>query len=73
MPFQYELPWGAKVKRHTVFTVSSGVQAWGPPVKTAGTSEILSIEVSFRDGARIQKADSIVQWGVNFLNQRAIQ
>jgi uncharacterized protein len=71
MPFQYELPWGAKVKRHTVFTVSSGVQAWGPPVKTAGTSEILSIEVSFRDGARIQKADSIVQWAVNFQNQIA--
>jgi len=54
MPFQYELPWGTKVKRHTVFIVSSGVQAWGPPVKTAGTSEILSVEVNFQNKAHIQ-------------------
>jgi uncharacterized protein len=51
MPFQYELAWGTKVKRNTVFIVSSGVQAWGPPVKTAGDSEILSIKISFRGAA----------------------
>jgi predicted MPP superfamily phosphohydrolase len=47
MPFQYELAWGTMVKRHTVFVVSSGVQAWGPPVKTAGDSEILSVKINF--------------------------
>jgi uncharacterized protein len=72
MPFQYELAWGTKIKRHTVFTVSSGLQAWGPPVKTAGTSEILSIEINFRDRARIQNTSSIVHWAVNIQNQIAI-
>ena len=47
MPFQYELAWGSMIKRHTAFVVSSGLQAWGPPVKTAGDSEILSVRVSF--------------------------
>ena len=32
MPFQYELPWGTKQKSNTLFIVTSGVQAWGPPV-----------------------------------------
>lgn len=73
MPFQYELPWGTKIKRHTVFTVTSGVQAWGPPVKTAGTSEILSIEISFQNRAYIQNRNSIVRWAVNLLNQRYAQ
>ena len=48
MPFQYELAWGTKAKRNTQFIVSSGVQAWGPPIKTAGDSEILFIKVTFR-------------------------
>ena len=47
MPFRYELAWGKMTKRHTVFIVSSGVQAWGPPVRTAGDSEILSVKVNF--------------------------
>jgi uncharacterized protein len=47
MPYQYELPWGAKLKRHTMFIVTSGVQAWGPPVRTAGLSEIISIRILF--------------------------
>ncbi len=47
MPFQYELAWGTMIKRHTAFIVSSGLQAWGPPVKTAGDSEILSVKVKF--------------------------
>jgi len=48
MPFQYELAWGTMKKRNTIFIVSSGVQAWGPPVKTAGDSEILWVKVTFR-------------------------
>jgi uncharacterized protein len=48
MPFQYELAWGIKLKGNAQFIVSSGVQAWGPPVKTAGDSEILSVNITFR-------------------------
>jgi uncharacterized protein len=48
MPFEYELPWGMKVINDTHFIVSSGIQAWGPPVKTAGDSEILFIRATFR-------------------------
>jgi predicted MPP superfamily phosphohydrolase len=47
MPFEYELAWGTMIRRNTIFIVSSGVQAWGPPVKTAGDSEILSVQVQF--------------------------
>jgi uncharacterized protein len=65
MPFQYELPWGTKVKRHTVFAVSSGIQAWGPPVRTAGMAEILSIEISFHDRAHNQNMHSVVQWAMS--------
>jgi len=52
MPFQYELAWGFMVKRHTTFIVTSGIQAWGPPVKTAGLSEILSIRVTFSNSPK---------------------
>ena len=54
IPFEYELAWGARIKRNTVFIVSSGLQAWGPPVKTAGDSEILSLDVRFAGGPRIK-------------------
>jgi len=47
MPFRYELAWGTMMKRNTLFIVSSGVQAWGPPVKTAGISEILFVKAAF--------------------------
>ncbi len=50
MPFQYELAWGTRIKRNVQFFVSSGVQAWGPPVKTAGNSEILYVKARFRTG-----------------------
>jgi len=46
---QYELSWGYKKKRQTHFFVTSGVQLWGPPVRTVGASEILMITVIFRD------------------------
>ncbi len=45
---QYELSWGYKKKGGTHFFVTSGVQGWGPPVRTAGRSEILVIRVAFR-------------------------
>lgn len=43
----YELSWGYKKKRDTHFFVTSGIQAWGPQVKTAGVSEIMVIHVNF--------------------------
>lgn len=55
MPFLYELPAGAKTKGHTQFIVSSGVQAWGPPVKTAGVSEILLVKVTFKSNSNRPK------------------
>ncbi len=48
MPFEYELAWGMKTMGDSHFIVSSGLQAWGPPVKTAGTSEILLIRAVFQ-------------------------
>ncbi len=47
---RYELSWGYMKKRRTHVFVTSGVQLWGPPVRTAGYSEILDITVVFRDG-----------------------
>jgi uncharacterized protein len=58
MPFQYELAWGTKTKRNTQFIVSSGVQAWGPPVKTAGDSEILFIKATFRSNVDLPRQSS---------------
>jgi predicted MPP superfamily phosphohydrolase len=49
---RYELSWGYLKKRETHFFVTSGVQLWGPPVRTAGYSEILDIKVVFRDGGQ---------------------
>ncbi len=46
---QYELSWGYKKKGGTHVFVSSGVQVWGPRVRTVGDSEILLIRVAFRD------------------------
>jgi predicted MPP superfamily phosphohydrolase len=46
---QYELSWGYKKKGRTHIFVSSGVQLWGPPVRTVGASEILVVDVVFRE------------------------
>ena len=43
----YELSWGYKKIRNTHFFVSSGLRLWGPPVKTAGKSEIILVEIRF--------------------------
>ena len=45
----YELSWGYKLKNRTHVFVTSGIQVWGPPVRTAGVSEILIVNVSFRN------------------------
>jgi uncharacterized protein len=55
MPYEYELPWGLMVKHDTHFIVSSGVQAWGPPVKTSGDSEILFVKVTFRSDTELPR------------------
>ncbi len=45
---EYEIPWGYGVKGKAQIIVTSGVQGWGPPVRTAGASEIVVVRVSFR-------------------------
>jgi predicted MPP superfamily phosphohydrolase len=44
----YELSWGYKKIRNTHFFVTSGLRLWGPPVRTAGKSEIMLIDVNFK-------------------------
>jgi predicted MPP superfamily phosphohydrolase len=43
----YELSWGYKKIRNTHFFVTSGLRLWGPPVKTAGKSEIMLVDIYF--------------------------
>ena len=45
----YELSWGYMKKNHTHFFVTSGLQTWGPRIRTSGVSEIGMINVLFRD------------------------
>lgn len=51
----YELSWGYKKIGNTNVFVTSGVQLWGPPVRTAGYSEILVISVDFVDDVTTEK------------------
>ena len=44
---EYELSWGHKKKGNTHFFVTCGIQGWGPPVRTAGVSEIMLINIDF--------------------------
>ena len=43
----YQLSWGHMKKGNTHFFVTSGIRLWGPPVRTAGKSEIMVIDVEF--------------------------
>jgi len=43
----YELSWGYRKIRNTNFFVTSGLRLWGPPVKTAGKSEIMLVDITF--------------------------
>jgi predicted MPP superfamily phosphohydrolase len=45
----YDLSWGHKKIKNTHFFVTSGVQSWGPAVKTAGTSEIMVVDIDFKE------------------------
>jgi len=44
---QYLFSWGHLEMGRTHFFVTSGVQGWGPPVRTAGRSEIYFIRIKF--------------------------
>jgi predicted MPP superfamily phosphohydrolase len=46
---QYELSWGHLKKGETHVFVTSGIQLWGPRVRTIGWSEIMVIDVALRD------------------------
>lgn len=48
MHSMYELTWGHKKIGNTHFFVTSGLRLWGPPVKTAGKSEIMLVDFSFK-------------------------
>lgn len=48
---RYELSWGYKKKGQLHVFVTSGVRLWGPPVRTAGRSEILFLRVALREPA----------------------
>jgi len=43
----YELSWGYKKINDAHFFVTSGLRLWGPPVKTAGKSEIMLVDICF--------------------------
>ena len=43
----YELSWGYRKIGNTHFFVTSGLRLWGPPVKTAGKSEIVLVDFMF--------------------------
>jgi predicted MPP superfamily phosphohydrolase len=43
----YDLSWGYKKMDATHFFVTSGLQGWGPSVRTTGTSEIMVIDIDF--------------------------
>lgn len=45
----YELAWKYKKIKKTHLFVTSGIQVWGPPVRTAGDSEIMIIDVEFKN------------------------
>lgn len=47
--WQYDLSWGHLVKDGAHLFVTSGVQGWGPPVRTVGASEIMVIRLGLRD------------------------
>jgi len=45
----YELSWGYRKIGNTHFFVTSGLRLWGPPVKTAGKSEIILVDFTFNN------------------------
>jgi predicted MPP superfamily phosphohydrolase len=49
---KYDLSWGTQRINQTHFFVTCGAQTWGPPVRTAGDSEIMLIQVAFARNCR---------------------
>ena len=45
----FELDWGFLQKGKTSFYVSCGTGTWGPPIRTAGYSEVVIIDVTFKN------------------------
>ena len=45
----YEKDWGFLQKNKTHYYISCGVGTWGPPIRTAGFSEIVVIDIEFSD------------------------
>jgi len=45
---EYPLSWGYRKMGSTHFFVSSGIQVWGPRVRTVGHSEILVVDVALK-------------------------
>jgi len=43
----YELPYGYKKKENTQFFVSSGLAAWGPPIRIGTKSELVRIKMKY--------------------------
>ena len=43
----YELDWGFLQKGKTYYYISCGVGTWGPPIRTAGYSEVVVIDMIF--------------------------
>jgi predicted MPP superfamily phosphohydrolase len=46
---QFDLSWGHLEKGGAHLFVTSGVQGWGPPVRTVGASEILVLHIALRE------------------------
>lgn len=44
----YPLSWGYQKVLNTHVFVTCGIMLWGPPVRTAGKSEIVVVDVDFR-------------------------
>jgi uncharacterized protein len=44
----YDLSWGYRKIRNTHFFVTSGLRLWGPPVRTAGKSEIMVVDIYYK-------------------------
>jgi hypothetical protein len=55
----YERNWGYLRKGRTHYYVSSGAGTWGPPVRTAGRSEIVLVRLKFKRGQASGEAGEV--------------